>query len=73
MHENVDVERRLDRLEAMLVGLVDQVERLSEQLVVPLCLQERALRALAQSVDELRRGVDALPPPPRLEAPAELS
>lgn len=68
---NETMEARLDRLEAMLVGLVDQVERLKDQVVVPLCLQEATLRRLEQSVDELRMTRVRLPPPPRLETPAE--
>lgn len=68
---NETMEARFDRLEAMLVGLVDQVERLKDQVVVPLCLQERTLRRLEQAVDELRATPLQLPPPPRLENPAE--
>lgn len=68
---NETMEARLDRLEAMLVGLVDQVEQLKDQVVVPLCLQERTLRRLEQAVDELRTTRIRLPPPPRLENPAE--
>lgn len=68
---NETMEARLDRLEAMLVGLVDSVEQLKDQVVVPLCLQERALRRLEQAVDELRVRSPHLPPPPRLETPAE--
>ncbi len=67
---------RLDRLEAMLVGLGDQLERLSEQLQLPLSLQARTLRRLEDSLDtvkdELSRVVaPRLPPPIRLERPAE--
>lgn len=62
---NETMQERLDRLEAMLVGLVDSVEQLKDQVVVPLCLQERTLRRLEQAVDELRTT------PPRRESPAE--
>lgn len=68
---NETMDARLDRLEAMLVGLVDQVERLKDQVVVPLCLQEATLRRVEQAVDELRTTKVRLPPPPRLETPAE--
>jgi cob(I)alamin adenosyltransferase len=69
------MDERLDRLEAMLLGLTDQLERLGEQLQQPLRVQERALRRLEDAVDDLReqmpRRSTRLPPPVRLEPPVE--
>ncbi len=47
------MEERLDRLEAMLVGVADRLERVSDAVIVPLCLQERSLRRLARALDSL--------------------
>jgi hypothetical protein len=69
------MDARLDRLEAMLLGLADQLERLGEQLQQPLRVQERAMRRLEDALEELRAQVPRrstrLPPPVRLEPPVE--
>ena len=59
------MEERLDRLEAMLVGVADRLDRLSDAVTVPLCLQERSLRRLARSLDSLQsRGTGERPARP---------
>ena len=47
------VDERLDRLEAMLIGVADRLDRLSDEVTVPLCLQERALRRLERALESL--------------------
>jgi hypothetical protein len=44
------LEQRLDRLEALLVGVADRLDRFSDALIVPLCLQERSLRRLERTL-----------------------
>lgn len=66
---------RLDRLEAMVLGLRDHLERLSDQLGQPLRSQERALRRVEDTLDQVRSQLPLrptrLPPPVRLEPPVE--
>jgi uncharacterized coiled-coil protein SlyX len=61
------MEERLDRLEAMLVGVADRLDRLSDAVTVPLCLQERSLRRLERTLDSLH---DARVAEPSVERPA---
>ncbi|MDP3236207.1 MAG: hypothetical protein Q8S33_11910 [Myxococcales bacterium] len=61
------MEERLDRLEAMLVGVADRLDRLSDAVTVPLCLQERSLRRLERALDSLH---DARAAEPSVERPA---
>lgn len=61
------MEERLDRLEAMLVGVADRLDRLSDAVTVPLCLQERSLRRLERALDSLH---DARGAEPSVERPA---
>lgn len=61
------MEQRLDRLEAMLVGVADRLDRLSDAVTVPLCLQERSLRRLERALDSLNDVRVAEPP---VERPA---
>jgi hypothetical protein len=71
--ESVDV--RLDRLEAMVLGVMDQLERLTEHLAQSHRVEERALRRLEDGLEEIRsqlpRKPTRLPPPVRLEPPVE--
>ncbi|MDP1920947.1 MAG: hypothetical protein Q8L14_32200 [Myxococcales bacterium] len=60
------MEERLDRLEAMLVGVADRLDRLSDAVTVPLCLQERSLRRLERALDSLH---DARSAEPSVERP----
>lgn len=57
------------------MGVMDHLERLSEQLGHPLRIQERTLRRLEDTLDEVRgvlpRKPTRLPPPVRLEPPVE--
>ena len=64
---NETMEERLDRLEAMLVGVADRLDRLSDAVTVPLCLQERSLRRLERALDSLH---DARVDEPSVERPA---
>lgn len=63
---NETMEERLDRLEAMLVGVADRLDRLSDAVTVPLCLQERSLRRLERALDSLH---DARVAEPNVERP----
>ena len=69
------VEARLDRLEAMVLGVMDHLERLSEQLGQTLRVQERVLHRIEAGLVEVRsqlpRKPGRLPPPVRLEPPVE--
>lgn len=63
------LDSRLDRLEALLISLVDQVQRLTDEVALPLHLQARTLRQLEQALDSAR---PTLPPPSApFEAPVE--
>lgn len=62
------MDERLDRLEAMLIELRDQVERLSRELPVHLRLNERRLRRLEARLDA---NPPALPAPLALEPAVE--
>ena len=64
---NETMEERLDRLEAMLVGVADRLDRLSDAVTVPLCLQERSLRRLERALDSRH---DARVDEPSVERPA---
>ncbi|MDX2011267.1 MAG: hypothetical protein SFW67_13795 [Myxococcaceae bacterium] len=69
------VEARLDRLEAMVLSVMDHLERLSEQLGQTLRVQERTLHRIEDGLSEVRsqlpRKPSRLPPPVRLEPPVE--